>query len=50
MKRAVTHRLNESFQPVPQPTANDWLGNHAERGQTMKSFERKAYKAIPHAT
>ena len=47
---AVTNRLDESFQPVPMPNSDDWLRNHEETGQTMKSFERSAYKAVPHAT
>ncbi|CAF3243453.1 unnamed protein product [Rotaria sp. Silwood2] len=50
MQLAVTNKLNESFQPVPKPKSSDWLANHAEQGQTMKSFERTMSKAIPHAT
>ncbi len=47
---AVTNRLDESFQPVPVPNYDDWLRNHQEKGQTMKSFERSVCKAVPHAT
>ena len=50
MKKAVTHRLDESFQPVPEPSSSDWLACHKENGQTMKSFERETYKAVPHGT
>ncbi len=50
MQMAVTNRLDESFQPVPEPGAHDWLKNHQEKGQTMKSFERSVHKAVPHAT
>jgi hypothetical protein len=50
MQIAVTSRLDESFQPVPRPNQHDWLRNHEETGQTMKSFERNAHKAVPHAT
>ena len=27
------------FQPVPAPGPDDWLANHAERGQTFRDFE-----------
>ncbi|UJR15477.1 hypothetical protein I4U23_002420 [Adineta vaga] len=50
MRMAVTNRLDESFQPVPKPNEGDWLGQHQERGQTMKSFEKKTSKAVPHGT
>lgn len=50
MRKALTHRVDESFQPMPKPGQNDWLKSHDEKGQTMKSFERKVYKAVPHAT
>jgi hypothetical protein len=50
MQMAVTNRVDESFQPVPNPSQGDWLRNHEERGQTMKSFERNAFKAVPHGT
>jgi hypothetical protein len=50
MQMAVTSRLDESFQPVPTPGGGDWLRNHEEKGQTMKSFERTVTKAVPHAT
>jgi hypothetical protein len=50
MQMAVTSRLDESFQPVPTPGGGDWLRNHEEKGQTMKSFERIATKAVPHGT
>ena len=47
---AVTNRLDESFQSVPKPGGGDWLAQHQERGQTMKSFEQSSSKAVPHAT
>lgn len=50
MKKAVTHRLDESFRPVPQPSGGDWLGCHDEKGQTVKSFEKNTFKAVPHGT
>ncbi|CAF1077189.1 unnamed protein product [Adineta ricciae] len=50
MQMAVSNRLDESFQPVPVPRDGDWLKQHQERGQTMKSFETKASKAVPHGT
>ncbi|CAF1113840.1 unnamed protein product [Rotaria sp. Silwood1] len=50
MQIAVTSKLDESFQPVPIPSDDDWLRSHKEKGQTMKAFERKTSKAVPHAT
>ncbi|CAF2523158.1 unnamed protein product [Rotaria sp. Silwood2] len=50
MQMAVTNKLHESFQPVPIPNYGDWLRNHEEKGQTMKSFERITLKAVLHAT
>jgi len=50
MQIAITSKLDESFQPVPEPDEHDWLSNHNEKGQTMKSFERNANKAVPHGT
>jgi hypothetical protein len=50
MQRAVTCRLDESFQPVPEPDEGDWLSNHNEKGQTMKKFKENAHKAVPHGT
>jgi hypothetical protein len=50
MQMAVTNRLDKSFQPVPKPGHGDWLKEHQEQGQTMKSFERSVHKAVPHAT
>jgi hypothetical protein len=50
MQTAVTKRINESFQSVPTPSGGDWLREHNERGQTMKSFEQKSSKAVPHGT
>ena len=50
MQLAVTNRVDESFQPVPKPRLSDWLRNHKETGQTMKSFEKRVHKAVPHAT
>ncbi|CAF3455936.1 unnamed protein product [Rotaria sp. Silwood1] len=50
MQIAVTNKLDESFKPVPRPNRDDWLRNHEEKGQTMKSFERTTSKAVPHAT
>ncbi|CAF5118207.1 unnamed protein product, partial [Rotaria sp. Silwood1] len=50
MQIAVTNKLDESFKPVPKPNRDDWLRNHEEKGQTMKSFERTTSKAVPYAT
>jgi len=50
MQIAVTSKLDESFQPVPKPSDDDWLKSYKEKGQTMKSFECKTSKAVPHAT
>ncbi len=50
MQMAITNRLDESFQPVPIPGGGDWLRQHEERGQTMRAFERRTFKAVPHAT
>ncbi|CAF1473735.1 unnamed protein product [Rotaria magnacalcarata] len=50
MQMAVKHKVDESFQPVPTPRSGDWLRQHQEKGQTLKSFERTMSKAIPHAT
>jgi hypothetical protein len=50
MQMAVTNRLDESFQPVPIPTDDDWLSCHREKGQTMQAFKRSACKAVPHGT
>lgn len=50
MRFAVKGKLDESFQPVPQPKASDWLSTQKEMGQTMKSFERLQFKAVPHST
>ena len=50
MQVAITGNLGGSFQPVPIPGASDWLKNHQELGQTLKSFEEKVHKAVPHGT
>ena len=50
MQMAVTNGLDESFQPIPMPKRDDWLRNHEEKGQTMKSFKRRAHKVVPHGT
>ncbi|CAF2905757.1 unnamed protein product [Rotaria sp. Silwood2] len=50
MQMAVTNKLDESFQPVPEPKDDDWLRDHQEKGQTIKSFECRTSKAVPHAT
>jgi hypothetical protein len=50
MQIVVTKKIDESFQPVPTPHSSDWLSNHHEKGQTMKSFEQNSSKAIPHGT
>ncbi|CAF1436086.1 unnamed protein product [Rotaria magnacalcarata] len=50
MEMAVTNKLSESFQSIPEPHGCDWLIVHEEKGQTMKSFEQMAYKAVPRAT
>ncbi|CAF1171316.1 unnamed protein product [Rotaria sp. Silwood1] len=50
MKVAVTNKADESFQQVPKPSRDDWLRNHQETGETMKSFECIVLKAVPHGT
>ncbi len=50
MQRAVTNRLDESFQSVPEPDEHDWLRNHEEKGQTMQQFKKNVDKAVPHGT
>eukprot|EP00943_MAST-04B_sp_MAST-4B-sp1_P007003 g7003.t1 len=30
--------------------ANDWLASHVEKGQSVKTLQRKSFKAWPHAT
>jgi len=50
MQIVVTKKIDESFQPVPRPGRSDWLSQHHEKGQTMKSFEQNSSKAIPHGT
>jgi archaemetzincin len=42
--------LRKLFPRVPRPGPNDWLASVAERGQTLRSFERMALKARPHST
>lgn len=38
LRRAL--EVTEGFDPVPAPSASDWLGAHAEPGQTFAEFER----------
>lgn len=47
---ALTGNLDESFQPVPIPDGYDWLSAHPEPGQSLKSFEQKAHKAVPNGS
>lgn len=50
MQLAVTHKLDESFQPVPIPNPGDWLDIYNEKGQTMKAFKKDKDKAVPQGT
>ncbi|CAF4271313.1 unnamed protein product [Adineta steineri] len=50
MKMAVTSRIEKSFKPIPEPEGGDWLAQHEESGQTMKSFQINLSKAAPHGT
>lgn len=50
MQVAITSNLGESFRAVPVPGRGDWLGNHQESGQTLKSFQDKVHKAVPNGT
>ena len=41
--------LTEDFKTIRAPEANDWLAEHAERGQTFESFQRTP-RNIPSST
>lgn len=42
-----THRIDESFQPMPEASSSDWLSAHPEPGQTFEVFHEKTTKAKP---
>ncbi|CAF1518739.1 unnamed protein product [Adineta steineri] len=50
MKMAVTNRIEKSFKLMPQPESGDWLAQHDESGQTMKSYLISPYKTVPYGT
>eukprot|EP01012_Entosiphon_sulcatum_P014127 TRINITY_DN19223_c0_g1_i1.p2 TRINITY_DN19223_c0_g1~~TRINITY_DN19223_c0_g1_i1.p2 ORF type:complete len:325 (+),score=72.97 TRINITY_DN19223_c0_g1_i1:32-976(+) len=35
---------------ISLPGPSDWLGEHDEKGQTVRQFERQAFKIIPHGS
>ena len=37
-----------TYKRMPMPRAGDWLAHHEERGQTFRSFERRAVAHAPH--
>jgi hypothetical protein len=50
MQIALTTKLDESFQSIPIPDYWSWLNHHVEEGQTLKLFNERKSKAIPHGT
>jgi len=42
--------FNELYSEVPKPGRGDWLAEHEERGQPMRSFQRGQFRARPHGS
>lgn len=38
----------DCFRPIAKPGRDDWLREHEERGQTVRSFSRGCMRASPH--
>ena len=49
-RRALDARLDpDAFSRVPRVRRGDWLSEHEERGQSLKSYQRRSYRTEPHA-